>query len=1798
MSAVEEDNANGNAAKGGLIAGGARGPFVQEQALKIGDAEEGDEDNVNPAWALPLKPLAPPLTPPAEKLWSSKAGKWVAKKWVAKEYPALGTEIHQLVQASPDISAPVTRIVETIQNKTTPEGSTQEEIPDEVKTEINNVVMNEVIMNSEIIPAVTEDLLVVDTMLANTLEALFSDWTLPDPEFQAVVREANQEGNEHVEEEPRLYQAIEYLGNTGFDSPGSSVNSYMSQLDPLFSNNPSLEPRPRLLAILLDAARACRGDFPFKRTSPSDLREFVIHARKLGVGWPGELRKLAAGTGTPAELELQQLEKSFPNYVRCLVNSMNSVLRPTTGAVVNRNDQMSPPSSPEDDRARPTIGAVNRNDQMSPASSPEDDRAARDICDKNQLEATWFHDWNLWPLPKEREEGTPAQEPLESGSLAASRPLKSGTLDALKQDIFSHVKLAKVLEKWDNVEEFQRAMERDEPLMFQSGWRSTKMEKMPTKDQDAEGNKREKNKIDLEHLAQDTYDLLTSRRYVDDFCTMEWGRDDLGDARILPKTMRVRWANIAGWMRYAAALGYAPGVLQITDMLMSVSVLQTGHGQARPLALCSDQPDSFLSDDELLAMKAYVAMECVNYSTSTGHLSEFIQALLDMRKAWRTAVPNDPGADPNTADRARAIANAQCATTYAAARRQLQTSDDQKFKQARGDAQERVQALRNREAKKWLLAEMLAKGDGEPRMDRLSYPAKRYIETKQRCMVPAALARAAVMDACRHLEPCGPLPGIPLQKDGTFPDAMQYVTDAMQHLLAPPFEIHGDPGPVFTGQRLPYLTTERMRQDWTIVHLALSCPEDVQHRGGDGRTRGQLSREMMEAFVMKAVVDAMRGEFVTYMLTYCGFHEMRVDMDATHSGNKLPAAEYGLYPMEALADEAALRKDIVDEGKVIHADKFKTFYGFDDSVWNEDHQQVCKKGLGSVTLRAHVGGSMIVAGTKGEAPPENNQTTERDVAQDHLVYGKEDIPTSISFDRSKALFLQYVDPDWHGHTEYSARAYCAARCENINADASAATTTSEETLSHKPYCEAFTMEYNTKDGSGEGGVSCHFCHREEMEAQDPEVEREQSSRINKWSRTFRRMPIAGLDRDQLRRAVLTLAEWLARGKAEAAMIADEHDGQMQITHGEKVLELQVPKLVRLMQNSVAKDIFRPMRDDIAGYFKNKLGPYYVLHLMYLIFGLGSAGRARVQDVRKTSRVKYMSVVEAILTMTQHIYQIDGDDADDNAAGGQRQPQLGESASSGTNYKHVNETHSNVTAHAQKQEHEHDRSGDSRGPQERRSMKGRRLAELPLSQKVMTYGWMQLPQFIRAPDDEAKIVWEVLADHPSVCAIPMCNQGDCLERPIDEVFGKALGGVGTCVARYPNDNDNENSTQSQVRANGNDTSAGGEGQPAKNPVFMFQPLVPHAPENAERGTPDTEEEEEAMMDAMPKGESKKKNEKNTTEEAAGDEQGASSPSTSRSKMVHPPVATGRCLQNHQVLWEMDDLPKAHTETKQLSPFSCQRRCESNPDCGRWKHPAWDAVAWLVCKNVMKAGLLQSGPPTPSNGNEEGEEPPADGAETLRIIARNTLQGAVCNEWDKNSPENFGIAVSHPYSALNEDEMNQMIREGTLPAPRSSRMSIPGRTSQAPRGGSLLQSLARLSGTASTSGAGVVPRLSLAAAGAAGASTTAAEGATSIAAATTLTPEEEEKAKKLRETRQKNKERDVKKMLKNNITEALADAYGNLINGDDKKARNLPLPLPASDEEMRAVRKILGAEEGEEIAPSVNQFRDALRKGAKK
>eukprot|EP00392_Amoebophrya_sp_AT5.2_P012845 g12952.t1 len=93
-----------------------------------------------------------------------------------------------------------------------------------------------------------------------------------------------------------------------------------------------------------------------------------------------------------------------------------------------------------------------------------------------------------------------------------------------------------------------------------------------------------------------------------------------------------------------------------------------------------------------------------------------------------------------------------------------------------------------------------------------------------------------------------------------------------------------------------------------------------------------------------------------------------------------------------------------------------------------------------------------------------------------------------------------------------------------------------------------------------------------------------------------------------------------------------------------------------------------------------------------------------------------------------------------------------------------------------------------------------------------------------------------------------------------------------------------------------------------------------------------------------------------------------------------------------------------------------------------------------------------------------------------------------------------------------------------------------------------------------------------------------------------PDSQAVVRKLRKTRSRDRARDVQTMVGTwGLSVQLAKAYGDLLNGEDLGARELlrPLPLPASDAEMAAVRRILGAEEGAELAPTVKEFKNALR-----
>lgn len=94
-----------------------------------------------------------------------------------------------------------------------------------------------------------------------------------------------------------------------------------------------------------------------------------------------------------------------------------------------------------------------------------------------------------------------------------------------------------------------------------------------------------------------------------------------------------------------------------------------------------------------------------------------------------------------------------------------------------------------------------------------------------------------------------------------------------------------------------------------------------------------------------------------------------------------------------------------------------------------------------------------------------------------------------------------------------------------------------------------------------------------------------------------------------------------------------------------------------------------------------------------------------------------------------------------------------------------------------------------------------------------------------------------------------------------------------------------------------------------------------------------------------------------------------------------------------------------------------------------------------------------------------------------------------------------------------------------------------------------------------------------------------------------PDSQAVVRKLRKTRSRDRARDVQTMVGTwGLSVQLAQAYGDLLNSDeDLGPRELlrPLPLPASDAEMAAVRRILGAEEEAELAPTVKEFKNALR-----
>eukprot|EP00392_Amoebophrya_sp_AT5.2_P012841 g12948.t1 len=51
---------------------------------------------------------------------------------------------------------------------------------------------------------------------------------------------------------------------------------------------------------------------------------------------------------------------------------------------------------------------------------------------------------------------------------------------------------------------------------------------------------------------------------------------------------------------------------------------------------------------------------------------------------------------------------------------------------------------------------------------------------------------------------------------------------------------------------------EEMRQDWNVVHVALGCDRDVRQRK-DGKTKKEVRQQMLQALLMKMVVDFYRG---------------------------------------------------------------------------------------------------------------------------------------------------------------------------------------------------------------------------------------------------------------------------------------------------------------------------------------------------------------------------------------------------------------------------------------------------------------------------------------------------------------------------------------------------------------------------------------------------------------------------------------------------------------------------------------------------------------------------------------------------------------------------------------------------------------------------------------------------------------------------------------------------------------------------------------------------------------------------
>lgn len=144
------------------------------------------------------------------------------------------------------------------------------------------------------------------------------------------------------------------------------------------------------------------------------------------------------------------------------------------------------------------------------------------------------------------------------------------------------------------------------------------------------------------------------------------------------------------------------------------------------------------------------------------------------------------------------------------------------------------------------------------------------------------------------------------------------------------------------------------------------------------------------------------------MVTKCGQHILRVDGDATRSGGKLPAGEYGEYPTSVLDP---------------HRSK-ELFFGLDKQRWAQNDVMACTSRDG-----------------------ESRSTREEEDA---------------SATKTKTIPEQVLGPEWedrHMLTQRSlegARAYCAAECERRNAR-ELPRETSKENLQKGAVCNAFTI---------------------------------------------------------------------------------------------------------------------------------------------------------------------------------------------------------------------------------------------------------------------------------------------------------------------------------------------------------------------------------------------------------------------------------------------------------------------------------------------------------------------------------------------------------------------------------------------------------------------------------------------------------------------------------------------------------------------------------------------------------------------